>query len=366
MSTVDCTLHPSQRAALAHIADYARARSAQARQAIAEIQAMSNLAADAFERGVANIKRHARIGLHFHPDRPHAQLQTVAESLLSSGLYKSQFETLISNGSVSAVPGGPRDVWEQKLFGGAYQLAGTTVAQRAKYGALALLQHADGPAPRFGSCYFLLAPRVSSRATFSYLDSHQEPLEKGCYDELDDIVAALFKESFTRDFALGEAKLPPTRLLEHLLTELAQPFADPALRAPTRNLNHYIEAQVHGDVRLREDVEILVCDPSFRGTATGNTLERICERYAIDRYWHAGFALTPSEVPVDFRGAWMPSLATRVACDGLVDAAAIGCAARELARDPASWSDRGSQAEVLQELKLLWHVLVRFGHAARA
>ncbi|MGQ7111171.1 DUF3626 domain-containing protein, partial [Escherichia sp. TWPC-MK] len=32
--------------------------------------------------------------------------------------------------------------------------------------------HPDGPAPRFGSCYFLLSPKVSSRSTYTYLDSH--------------------------------------------------------------------------------------------------------------------------------------------------------------------------------------------------
>ena len=57
----------------------------------------------------------------------------------------------------------------------------------------------------------------------------------------------------------------------------------------------------------------------------------------------------------------MPSLAARVALDGRIDAAAIGVAARALKRDPAAWSDRGDYATVLQELKLLWHVLVRFG-----
>lgn len=39
--------------------------------------------------------------------------------------------------------------------------------------------HPDGPAPRFGSCYFLLSPKVSSRSTYTYLDSHQDPKEKG-------------------------------------------------------------------------------------------------------------------------------------------------------------------------------------------
>lgn len=136
-----------------------------------------------------------------------------------------------------------------------------------------------------------------------------------------------------------------------------------SIHTTIRNLNHYIEAQVHGDVRLREDVEILVADPSFKGTLIGRTLETICERYAIRCYWHCGFVLSVADVPTDFRGPSMPSLAQRVATHDLVDAAAIGRAAMDLKRDPSLWADRGSYAAVLQELKLMWHVLVRFGTA---
>ena len=42
-----------------------------------------------------------------------------------------------------------------------------------------------------------------------------------------------------------------------------------------RNLNHYIEAQVHGDVILSEDVDYLVADPSFSSTETANVFEEI-------------------------------------------------------------------------------------------
>jgi hypothetical protein len=323
---------------------------------------MSNLDLAAFQRGLHSLRQHARIALHFHPDRPNAKLQTVAESLLESGIYQSQFQTLISNGSVSAYPGGARDLWEQKLFAGAYHQPGTTEAHRPKYGALDVMRHSDGPCPRFGSCYFVLAQPVSERATFTYLDSHEEPPERGTLSELDDVITALFKDAFRRDFALGAADLRPGRLLDHLLTTLPKPYEDPATRLPTRNLDHYLEAQVHGEVRLREDVELLVIDPSFRGTETGQTLVALCDQYEIALRWHHGFTLPVSEVPNDFRGTTMPSLAARVAVDGAVDAAAIGAAVLHLKRNPSAWADRGAPADVLQELKLLWHVLVRFGH----
>jgi hypothetical protein len=356
-------LHPSQAAALLHVGERARQKKARALEIVDEIRRMSDLAADAYERAVARIRSHARVALHFHPDRPDAADRSVAAALLDAGVYKSQFETQLSSGHLSAFAGGARDGWERTLFGAAYHVEGVTAAQRPKYGALDLMLHPDGPAPRFGSAYFVLRPAVSQRCSFTYLGSQDRPDDLGTVDELDWILAQLLFESFTRDFALGERGLRPRALIRHLGERLEAPFDDRFVRAPARNLDHFIEAQVHGDVRLDEDVERLVADPSFAGTEVGGLLERMCDRFGIALRWHGGFVLAPSEVPSDFRGATMPSLAARVAVDGRVDAHAIGRAAVQLKRDPGAWADRGSYAEVLQELKLLWHVLVRFGRA---
>jgi hypothetical protein len=347
--------------ALENITSYARNQRHEAKETIIHILKMSNISGELFENAVDKLKAHAKIGLHFHPDRPNSTMKIVAEELLEQGIYKSQFETFISNGSVSAYPGGERDLWEKRIFGGAYQLDGTTNSQRPKYGALNLMLHPDGPAPRFGSCYFLLSPKVSCRSTYTYLDSHQDPKEKGTYKEFDLILAALLEETFLRDFAIGERNLTPARLIDHLLNNIEKPFTDPANKEPNRNLNHYIEAQVHGDISLKEDVEVLVADPSFKKTYVGGILEQICHKYSIDLYWHRGFALRVDEVPSDFRGPSMLSLAKRIAQNNIIDARIIGSAVMELNRNPETWSDHGSYKKVLQELKLLWHVLVRYG-----
>lgn len=356
-------LSQSQKAAIDNITQYARLRKALAAPKIDHILQMSNITYESFEQALHKIRTHARVALHFHPDRLNLQMQSVAESLLESGLYKSQFETLLSNGKVAPQAGGERDRWEKQLFGGAYDFATSSASQRPKYGALNLMLHPDGPSPRFGSCYFLLRPAVSWRCTFTYLDSHRNPAEKGALEEFDDIMAALLEEVFERDYALGEAGLTPTRLIKHILGNLERGFPDPANKRPARNLNHYIEAQVHGEVALKEDVEILVADPAFKGTPTGNVLEQIGARYDIKLYWHSGFVLPLDCVPGDFRGPKMPSLARRIATKDYIDASTIGSAAAELSRQPEFWSDRGSYAEVLQELKLLWHVLVKYGAA---
>lgn len=352
-----------QKYALDYITNYARSHKAEADETIHHILRMSNISMDLFEKAVGSLKANARIGLHFHPDRPVSDMKSVAEALLDQGMYKSQFETFISNGSVSALPGGERDVWENKLFGGAYQLEGTTTDQRPKYGALHVMLHPDGPAPRFGSCYFLLSPKASHRSTFTYLDSHQDPEEKGTYEAFDPILSALLEEVFSRDSAIGEANLTPSKLMKHLSTNLDKPLPDPAKKAPKRNLNHYIEAQVHGQISLKDDVEVLVADPSFKEKKIGHVMNDICRKYSIDLYWHSGFSLSPEEVPSDFRGPAMPSLAERIAVNNRINASVIGSAVMDLHRNPQDWLDRGSFKEVLQELKLLWHVLVKYGKA---
>jgi len=322
---------------------------------------MSNIERKSFEDAITKLKTHARVALHFHPDRLDPTMKSVAEALLEQGIYKSQFETLLSNGSVSAYPGGERDVWEDKMFGGAYQINGSTTSERPKYGALDVMLHPDGPAPRFGSCFFLLSPEVSRRCSYSYLDSHQDPKEKGTYKEFDLILLALMRDAFFNDFAIGERNLTVQKLIDHMLGNLEKPFQAPSNKEPNRNLNHYIEAQIHGDISLKDDVSILVADPSFKDTHVGRILTQICHKYSIALYWHMGFALWVDEVPMDFRGPSMPSLAKRIAKNEFIDANIIGTAAMDLKRNTSHWNDRGSYNEVLQELKLLWHVLVRYG-----
>ncbi|MBY0119955.1 DUF3626 domain-containing protein [Paenibacillus sp. FSL L8-0435] len=354
-------LSRSQQLAQEHVTHYARSRKNEAEQTIREILRMSNIELKTFEKAINKLKSHASIALHFHPDRLDPTMKSVAEALLEQGVYKSQFETFLSNGSVSAFSGGERDVWENKMFGGAYQINGSTNSERPKYGALNVMLHPDGPAPRFGSCYFLLSTEVSQRSTYTYLDSHQDPEEKGTYEEFDLVLAALMRDVFYSDFAIGERNLTVQKLIDHMLVNLEKPFQNPSNQEPNRNLDHYIEAQVHGDISLEKDVKMLVADPSFKGTHTGRILEQICLKYSIDLHWHMGFTLLVDEVPMDFRGPSMPSLAKRIAKSDLIDANTIGSAAMDLKRNPSHWSDRETYKEVLQELKLLWHVLVRYG-----
>jgi len=217
----------------------------------------------------------------------------------------------------------------------------------------------DGPAPRFGSCYFVLKRDVLERSTFTFGGSADEPKWKGTMDEFDGVLAGALEDAFTRETTMGvKGEMRPSGLVKAII---AKGEGVEVERARTGNLDYYVEVQVHGKVRLDRDIEALVADPSFRGSEVGEGMEELAGKFGFPLQWHVGSEIMADEVPHDFRGPTVPSLAKRVAKDGLVTVKAIGDAVWELARDPAAWKERGSQSHVMQELKWLWHVLVRYG-----
>ena len=327
-----------------------------------------------FEEAMRSIRAHARVAVHFHPDRFGLKPITVAESLLKEGLYQNQFETGLSSGGRSAFPGGDRDRWEKDLFGGAYHAPEVVAADRPKYGALALVRHPDGPTPRFGSCYFVLRQTVSRRCSFTFSGSEQALATErlGTIDRMVSVMAALLREVASCEGAkvpwppfvaptLGIENLTIPRLLEVLGRELPLPPANLSTGTPGRVLDSCVEAQVHGSINLQLDIERLVIDPAFDGTPTGEILNEISHRYQIPIQRHCGFQLPAHAVPDDFRGPVMPKLAQRIAKNELLDAAVIGAAEASLYSQPELWRDWGSREEILQHLKQLWHVVVHYG-----
>jgi|GEM_PF-927545 len=188
-----------------------------------------------------------RVTLNFHPDRGEP---SILESLASAGVYRSQFVTGTSNGGLTAYPGGDRWRWESRIFGGAYDDAAPE--ERPVYGALNFRGSVVGAAPRFGSAYFVLGAESLGRATFCYPDSFREP----------------------EDFGVAAA-------MDLIRVALADSTADA--------LDDYIEAQVHGPVRLDADVEALVLDPCYQGTE----VEELAGKLPCRVQWHPGFRAEP-------------------------------------------------------------------------
>ncbi|MEU8046622.1 DUF3626 domain-containing protein [Micromonospora echinofusca] len=355
-------LTPAQNAALAYVRTVALRDRPAALAAIARALAGSGVTHGP-ELLIAAVGRHGRLTLNFHPDRMLADGRTVAEALAAEGVYRSQFETGISNGGLTAFPGGDRDRWEESLFGGAYQAPGVPLADRPKYGGLNLLDHPDGACPRFGSCHLRLRPQVLARATFCFGDSHLGPRDLGTVDVFEPVLAALLGATDDTGISLGVPG-DVVSLAQSLLRRREDAAWAPG--AAGRALDDYIEAQIHGELSLARDVEAMVVDPSFRGTEAGEILAALARRHGFALFWHAGFALPVDRIDADFRGPAIPPLAARVHAEfarpgELVDAALIGRAAASVVREPSRWADRGPTHVTLQHLKQLWHVLVRFG-----
>ena len=74
-----------------------------------------------------------------------------------------------------------------------------------------------------------------------------------------------------------------------------------------------------------------------------------------------GFAMKFNEIPNDFRGKEMPELAKFITKDNFIDAHHLGLAVMEIYSNPKKWEKWGSQNEAIQKIKLLWHVLVKYG-----
>ncbi|MGJ5818607.1 DUF3626 domain-containing protein [Paludibaculum fermentans] len=366
-------LSAAQSAALRHVEATAEAGEPKALESIAGIFERAGHGLAAYHDAVESIRQHARIALHFHPDRLTPSGATVADSLLSAGTYRNQFETGLSSGSPTAYPGGERDLWERALFGGAYHAGGVFLADRPKYGSLELVRYPDGPAPRFGSCYFVLRD-VGARTSITFMGSEhpQAGHRAGTLARPHGALAALLAEIENGGMAtpdwppfrtptLGVPEITVGRFCD-LARSLPEPRPDASLGPPGRLLDTGVEAQVHGRIELHRDVELLVADPAFAATPTGPALQALAEKYGFDLRWHSGFRLPVRDVPDDFRGPAMPEFAQRVAgAADILDAAAIGQAAASLHRNPAQWSGWGDYWEVVRLFRQLWHVLVHFG-----
>jgi hypothetical protein len=246
-----------------------------------------------------------RVTLNFHPDRTVGG-EPILRRLAREGVYRSQFETGVSNGGLTAFPGGERWAWESRIFGGAYDSA--DAGERPKYGALNFRHRPVGAAPRFGSAHLRLTPQTMARTTFCFPDSVFNPTHFGVESRMSLI-----------DLALG---------CRHDI------------------LDDYVEAQIHGYVCLADDVEALVLDPCYRGTE----IETLASMLPCPVEWHQGFRLGVDELRrrPTYRGPEYVALGITVAQHGLLDPRVIGDAVRTNRYDE-------------QALKRVWHYVARFG-----
>lgn len=369
----------ASRLALAHVAARAARERPRHLARIESVLASANVQASA-EHVLNAASRADALTLNFHPDRLLADGRSVARALCDEGVYRSQFETGVSNGGLTAYPDGDRDVWERTLFAGAYQQRGVKVGARPKYGGLNLMNYLNGACPRFGSCHLRLSRGASKRTTFLFGDSAGGSADLGLIGDFAPVLAPLLESAAAGEGALGRPGVSLQTFVSGLLrgdhTRRRGAFAP----AVTHALNDYIEAQVHGEVNLARDVEAVAIDAAFRETETGELLLASSRRHGFEVEWHAGLQLRLAEIPLTAPEAsgrplmrWQEfcadgrayKLAQRVADEqtsaARLDAVNIGQAAVSVVREPERWRDWGAAEQVLVHLKDLWLMLVAHG-----
>lgn len=186
-------------------------------------------------------------------------------------------------------------------------------------------------------------------------------------DSFAGVLAGLLESIEAKKITLGITDLTVASFVASITDMPPHPFH----HRHGRTLDEYIETQIHGSLNLATDVEMLVCDPSFRGTSIGDALDALAKRCSSPLFWHKGFRLSFDLIPSDFRGPAMPLLAARLKMHyanereretGEFSVDLVGRAAVAVAREPHRWSDWGTSTESLQHLKQMWHVLVHCGN----
>jgi len=178
------------------------------------------------------------------PTIVHINLEKYAGLLSKDTHYRSQFETFTSGGTLDQRK---RTSWEHRLFGGAYAKA--CAFERVKYGALNVVNDPGGvrACRQYGSSYLLLR-HARLRCTFSATDSATL--------SIDDLA--------TVDYHAHVLE----RYTDEELTQVLRVGNRHTLGMDSHVLRTYKEAQIHGEVRLDEHIELIMAHPSCRTAAS--------------------------------------------------------------------------------------------------
>jgi len=305
--------------------------------------------------------KHARVTVCFHPDRITRDGAMVIDRLIDSGTYTNQFVTQISNGGVTAFPGGERDIWEQNMFGCAYHAQNTMSEERPKYGALNLMNFVDGAAPRFGSCCLVLNASILNRCTFSFGDSSTSPNAYGTSKHFAPVLLAILYALIECEKLLDFVPMGKYEAVDAILHGFSRRMPENG-----RENCRTIEAQIHGDFSLLRDVEAIHVDESFANTDIQEKVTRLCDKYNIQPCWIPRRYVFVDDIDDAFRGPLMKPIARRVLADlevtsNELTAWRIGKAAQSVVRDPEKWASFGHGKQMLQYVKQLWHIVANYG-----
>jgi hypothetical protein len=172
--------------------------------------------------------------------------------LVNESHLKNGFEL----GRFSAKKTCARSIWEMNLFKGVYDEI-TEPVERVKYGALNIFNEKSGiyACSGYGNVFFVLKDQVKNRISFVNGDSSQMMFHICTFKYCTALFVHL-PDDYLKALIL--------HVLENKKVEKAQYF-------------NYIEAQIHGLVRINMDIEILCIKNSLvKDTNTMSLIEQFC------------------------------------------------------------------------------------------
>ena len=209
--------------------------------------------------------------------------------------------------------------------------------------------------------FFVLKHEVIPRCTFAYGDSSSDPSTLCTVDTFSGILAGLFKEYTEKGKALNKVLTFSSK--EEVLAILLNPCKK--LKDMGKNLDYCIETHVHGDIILDTDIDSFYVDSSFQNTTIERQAESLCVKYGISFHWIPKRQIDIDSIGNLFRGTKIPILAERVNSIfgelGFINAELIGQASRHSIIHPEKWNDIGTESQLFQYFKQLWHTVGYFG-----
>ena len=202
--------------------------------------------------------------------------------LFDEGVYRNQFETGLSSGSLSAFPAGARDTWENTLFGGAYHTKGVTVRNARNtepWSSFATLMARSRALDRATSCFGQACPCVRpSRSGQRRPAGDGTPRSHWSDGTRDERFIRGNRGGRNGQLAVAAGfRRPRSGFKADRRSTTRRPQGTsattkgPGRRKRGRVLDTQIEAQVHGPIDLSRDVELLVADLAFAAQRSGRS-----------------------------------------------------------------------------------------------
>eukprot|EP00808_Paulinella_micropora_P006192 g37819.t1 len=275
-------LTKSQQQALKDVTKHAKQKSQEAKQSLKKLFEQCGRSETDMARVLKFIEKRAKIHINIDASKEitvGTEKKTSLQLLTSDreGKYRSLFETGTGGGCTRK---DDRREWETRMFGEAYD---NKDKERPKYGNLNVLTLTEGDrrAFQYGRSYLVLGENVRARCTVTSCDSSENAeigTLKYCAHVLLDVLQHL--------------QLKHREKLVQVLCEVDQ--LDCAAGTELPELRDYLEVQIHGDVVMKEDVDVAIAHINDSNTDDKRTDWRNwCQKHEIPAFRFKGDKSVP-------------------------------------------------------------------------